>query len=244
MIRRALHRAGVQRPPVAGLVLSVPALSVLLAAFAPSAEAATVTGTITWSTPRAPKPVAVARDHHVCGHDVPILDLEVDVDRRGRVTGAVVFVDGAPPSRDLGTADVLIDQKNCRFVPRVVATTVGSTLRVRSSDPVLHNVHVRDAARKTVANYAMPVMGQELAVRLERPGELSVACDAGHVWMRAGLYVFDHGLFTWSGAAGVFTLNGVPPGAHRIVAWHPDLGRREATVVVAEGVPVRADLVF
>lgn len=235
------HRAGVLRPPVAGALLSV-----LVLTSASAAEAATITGTVSWSKPRAPMPVAIARDHHVCGRAAPILDLDVDVDPRGRVMGAIVFIDGAPPKRDLAPLDVSLDQQNCRFVPRASAATVGSTLRVRSSDPVLHNVHVRDAAKKTVANYAMPVMGQQITIPLDATGELTITCDAGHVWMRAGLVVLDHELFTTSGAAGAYTLANVPPGTHRIVAWHPDLGRREATVVVAEGtsVPVRVDLAF
>jgi hypothetical protein len=46
--------------------------------------------------------------------------------------------------------------------------------------------------------------------------------------------VFDHPFFSVSSELGRFEIRNVPPGEHRIVAWHPDLGRVEKTVVVPE----------
>src|SRR2546426_2187757 len=37
--------------------------------------------------------------------------------------------------------EAVVDNAHCRFVPRVQLVTRGQSVRVRSSDPVLHNAH-------------------------------------------------------------------------------------------------------
>jgi hypothetical protein len=126
---------------------------------------------------------------------------------------------------------VVLDQRNCTFVPHVAATTRGSIIRFKSSDPVLHNVRVLDGSGKLLLNYALPVMDQEASFRPAKPQVLAIQCDA-HTWMRAYVKVFDHAFFTASQERGRYTLTLVPPGPHKLVAWHPDIGHVEKDIVV------------
>lgn len=169
----------------------------------------------------------------------------MDVDRYGRVQGAIVWIDGEPAPKKLPVKEVRLDQKGCLFVPNALVATVGSTLVVSSSDPLLHNVHIKDEKGATFANFSMPVMGQEAKIALKKPGVFSVRCEAGHEWMRAGIVVLEHARFGVSGVTGEFTLRDVAPGPHRVIAFHPELGRVEKTIVAGEGnVPVHVDLTF
>jgi plastocyanin len=178
----------------------------------------------------------------VCGPQPPL----VRVDARGRVAGAIVFLKTAPPSRVRSPATVVFDQIGCAFVPHVAGAVAGTQVRFRTSDPVLHNVHAIDERGQTLANLAMPVQGQEAAAfTAKAPGIVRLRCDAGHGWMAAWLRVFPHGAWTTTDARGGYRIDGIPPGAHRIVAWHPEIGEVERTLEVrAAGSEARLDVVF
>jgi hypothetical protein len=141
--------------------------------------------------------------------------------------------------------EVVFDQKNCVFVPHVAAATRGSVLRFVSSDPVLHNVQVTDERGRTLANYAMPVMNQEVAVKPPSSGTLAVRCGT-HSWMHAYVRVFDHPFFDITRASGTYEIAQVQPGEHTLVVWHPDIGRVQKKVVMPEDPKARlvVDLAF
>lgn len=172
------------------------------------------------------------RDRHVCPGVVA--KKQVAVDARGRVNGAVVWIEGAASPKKLSKSEVTIDQIGCAFVPGVQVITAGSTLVVGSSDPVLHNVHIKDEHNATVANFSMPVMGQRATLRLDKPGIYTLRCEAGHDWMRAAIVVLPHEGFTVSDATGRFRLPNLAPGTHHVIAFHPELGRVERTVVAED----------
>lgn len=204
-----------------------------------SAPAAVLTGTVTWTSPIPAEIAFVGRDAHVCGRAGPVREAGPSFDGRGRVREAVVFIEGArvagSSSRVWKAArrrEVIFDQRNCTYVPAVAASVLGAPVRFTSSDPILHNVHVTDESGATIANYAMPVMGQSFVIKPSRTGVLSVRCDAGHTWMRASLVVLPHPFFSMTDGVGRFEIRDVPPGQLRLVAWHPDLGRIEKAVTV------------
>lgn len=213
------------------------ALAAVLLAATPDARAASITGTVTWANPRSIAPVTISHDIHVCGLSGPIFEPPISVDGHHRLREVVVYLADVhtPADAVLPFREVIIDQRNCAFDPHVAATTRGSVVRFRNSDPVLHNVHVLDEKGRTLANYAFPVMDQEVAFRPQVAGHLSIQCDAGHTWMHAALLVFDHPFFAVTDGTGHFEISLVPPGTHTVVAWHPDLGRVERKVVVPQG---------
>jgi hypothetical protein len=59
-----------------------------------------------------------------------------------------------------------------------------------------------------------------------------VAAGNGHEWMAAYVAVLPHPWAALTDENGRFTLRNVPPGAHKLYAWHEVLGTltREATV--------------
>src|SRR6185503_21220285 len=59
----------------------------------------------------------------------------------GAFANVLVNLDGSFPAAPASTMPVVLDQKDCQYVPRVVAARVGQTLQVRNDDPTEHNVH-------------------------------------------------------------------------------------------------------
>jgi len=102
----------------------------------------------------------------------------------------------------------------------VSAVAPGDQVRVKNSDPVLHNTH-GFLGRTTVFNLALPIKDQMIDVtkRLQKPGVIRVLCDA-HPHMSAWLVVHDSPYVAVTDDKGVFKIADVPPGVYRVTMWH------------------------
>jgi hypothetical protein len=232
---------------------TVPALLAALLAHpaAGLADGARVAGTVDVSGPRpaALPTIPAGIDAAVCGDTVP--DESLVVDEGGAVRDVVVVLRGLPPGRGVPSTEVTIDNAGCRFVPRVQVAVRGQTVRVRNSDPVLHNARPVLLAdpEVSIANLALAMRGQtmdltrRLAEKLPAEGEAFVrlGCDV-HPWMRGWLVVVDHPFAAVTDTHGRFAIADVPPGRYTVALWHERLGRSETPVSVPAGGTVSVDL--
>ena len=214
----------------------------------------TIEGTVRLAGPvPPPAPRPIAKDANVCGREAPAE--AVVAGKAGALRNVVVFVKDArvagPPPPVAGAS---LDQRQCRYVPHVQALTVGTPLSVMNNDAILHNVHGNEAREGspplTVFNVAMPIKGQKLPVPMRKPGLVRLQCDAGHTWMNAWIYVFDHPYYAVTDDNGAFVIAGVPAGEHVVELWHePASGqgpgvRTTAKVKVVDGKRAKLDLTF
>lgn len=138
------------------------------------------------------------------------------------------------------SADLVLDQKGCKFVPHVVAAMKGTKVQVRSSDPVTHNINVmlpKNKANLTVAPGAQ-VPPIELKNAEVKPGE--VVCDI-HTWMKSYLLVIDSPYYAVTDAGGNFTLRDVPAGTQKVVVWQEAAPGGFLTPASGEPVEIAAD---
>ena len=105
-------------------------------------------------------------------------------------------------------------------MPHVSAVMAGAKVRIRNSDPILHNTH-GFLDRLTVFNIALPTKDQvvDITQRIKKPGVVEVVCDA-HTHMRAWIVVRDNPYFAVSDDSGQFRIDEIPPGRYRVTAWH------------------------
>jgi plastocyanin len=138
------------------------------------------------------------------------------------------------PGNVPGNAAVL-DQKGCQYVPHVVALMAGQDLKVKNSDPFLHNVHTLPERNQT-ENKAQPNV--DPGTKLKSPKEpeyFRVKCDV-HPWMGAWIAVLDNPYFAVSDKDGKFALPpGLPNGSYTITAWHEKYGAQQGKVDVKDG---------
>ena len=167
--------------------------------------------------------------------DVP--DESAVVNGNGTLRNVFVYLEGAPASADGARRDVaMLDQVNCRYVPHALGVQVGQTLRVRSSDPTLHNVHALSQANRAF-NLSMTRAGDEKAVTFTTHEFVPVRCDV-HPWMLAYVGVFENPWFAVSDDSGAFAIKDVPEGSFKLVAWHERYGRLEQDVRVGNDRPL------
>jgi hypothetical protein len=146
-----------------------------------------------------------------------------------------VFVyvkDGLPSSMHRIPADpVVLDQQQCRYVPRVFGIQVGQQLIIKNSDPLLHNVRA-EAAINEPFDVGTPVQGVEVKrTFVTREVMVPFKCQV-HAWMNAYVGVVEHPYFAVSGSDGRFSLPPMPAGTYTIEVWHERFGAQTQQVTV------------
>ncbi len=153
----------------------------------------------------------------------------------GTLQNVMVFVKSGVEGMTFQTPSepVIIDQKDCRYIPHVFTMMVNQPLKIKNSDATLHNIHAW-AEKNTPFNIGQPVQGMETTKSFNKEEvPLPIRCDV-HKWMSSYVGVFSHPFHTVTREAGSFELK-LPPGKYEIVAWHEKYGTQTATVEVADG---------
>jgi plastocyanin len=218
------------RSKLSGLMLAV--------LVAGPAFAGDVKGTIHFKgTPPALPPLKVTTDMNHCGQTVPN---ELVVVSSGHLENVVVTVEVSgtpkpPPQK------VVVDQFGCQYHPHVQVAPAGSTLEIKNSDPMLHNIHGR-LGQLTVFNVAMPVKGMVISKQLAKDGVVHVKCDV-HTWMEAWVIVTDQPSAV-DGKDGTYVIKNVPPGTYPLTAWHEKYGKQTQQVTVPAAGDAKMDFTF
>ena len=123
------------------------------------------------------------------------------------------------------TEVVELDQQGCNYQPYVSGVMVGQTVRIKNSDPIMHNIHaLPNNPDNTEFNFAQPsqndvndtkwtssIKGPEVLVKLK--------CDV-HPWMFAYVGVQNHPFFAVTDKDGNFKIANVPAGKYTLTAYH------------------------
>lgn len=130
--------------------------------------------------------------------------------------------------RRLDVDPLEIDQKGSVFYPGMVVMPKGSTLRLKNSDGINHNVHL--LSHRQEKNFLLR-SGDEREVRLHHEDKIRVTCDL-HAWMRSSLVIVETPYYTVTDKDGGFVIEDVPPGVYELkIAHHRFKGEPEALEV-------------
>lgn len=140
------------------------------------------------------------------------------------IEGAVIelLVPDDLKQRFLPSEDVVIDQIDKEFVPRVSTVVAGRQVSFPNSDDILHHVY----SFSPISTFNIPLYGKDEQAEFNREFPLSGVAEIGcniHDWMLAYIYVSETSLSRVTNTNGMASLSGFPAGSYQLRLWHPRL---------------------
>jgi len=189
----------------------------------------TLKGQVTFAgDPPAPKVDAekgkAAKDPDVCAKDAPLISerLVVDGGTKG-VKNVLVYLNkptgvSVEATKAAAATNVVFDQNKCVFDPHVLAILANSTIALKSSDPVNHNINAKLKASSAFNQLLAPQASTKFTPTDPERTPAEVTCDI-HPWMKAWWMVFNHPYFAVTDAKGYFEIKNAPAGTQKVVVW-------------------------
>lgn len=146
---------------------------------------------------------------------------------------AVLYIEGpaAVPAAAPATVDVAINDKV--YVPRVVVTPAGSTVRFPNHDPFNHNVF--SVSEPNQFDLGLYGRGEARSSTFAHPGLVRVYCNV-HPRMVAYIVVTANRHYVQPGSDGSFVIDNVAPGRYKLHVWHERIAAEVVKdIVVAAG---------
>lgn len=155
-------------------------------------------------------------------HKDPVYEDKIVVSDKNEIQNVIVYIkpaEGKTLSGPKKDAPAVLDQKGCMYTPHVLAVQVGQPVKVKNSDPFLHNVHAL-AIDNTSFNFAEVNVTEKTIEPFTAVETFQIKCDV-HPWMQAVVRVFDHPYFATTDDKGQYTIDtkGLADGTYTVVAW-------------------------
>jgi plastocyanin len=154
-------------------------------------------------------------------------------------SGAVVSIEGLSKEQLKNQMSLhkpqkgMIDQRNLKFIPTVVAIMVGETVDFPNHDKSWHNVYSKGGANDFDLGLYPP--GKSRSKKFDKPGVARILCNA-HPDMEAFVVVKDHPFFSVTDNRGNYQIENIPLGRVRVQTWYPNLEiRSEPVEIVRDG---------
>jgi hypothetical protein len=225
--------------PRSRLLLCLCALATLASAGMAQAQFGDVEGQIVLDgeipqlEPKVKEGDATAKDAAVCAaQTIPNYTLSVDEASKGI---ADVFVWVRRPSKvnpelaSVPQEPLVIDQKNCQFLPHTMVVRCNQQVIATSHDPIPHNIHGYNIFNPgfNFTTAANDTKGQKVPIdkanAKAEPLPIGVKCDI-HPHMEAYWLVIDHPYGAITDKEGKFTIKGLPAGKNQLTIWHSTSG--------------------
>ncbi|MXV75608.1 hypothetical protein F4Z99_15215 [Candidatus Poribacteria bacterium] len=214
------------------------------------ALAGNITGTVMYDGDAPARPELTATKDQHCVDAVKGTKSEALVVSKGKgIKNVVIYARVRGGKVTLPEKNPVMDQKGCAYYPHVLAVPVGATVDLTSKDPVAHNVHSHAQKNKAI-NIQIPKPGIVYPHKIEKAEEIKFTCDI-HAWMTGYIVAVPSNFYTVTGYkdaegkewlssdafeksadTGSYTLENVPAGRARVVAWHEELGSANKTIEV------------
>ncbi len=153
--------------------------------------------------------------------------------------GSVVSLHGARVQPVPSEEPVTIAQKGFRFVPRIVAVGVGTTVRFQNDDPEPQNVYSPEVAK----NLGVWPTGASKDLVFRKAGVYSLLSGL-HPDMLGYVVVLDTPYFVLCDESGRFAIRDVAEGKYRLEVWREGEAGLAREIIVERNTPLDLQLVL
>lgn len=218
---------------ILGLVVAAGSALMMLAAPAPPAASATVSGKVTYTgTPPKMKPIDMSKEPTCAKEHVPPETTEnVVTHPPDALEYVVVYISAGDQPGPTPTQAVRYDQKGCVYTPHIAVMQVNQPLEIYSDDPVAHNIHPMPKANPEW-NKSQPPNTPPIETKWEKPEFIPVKCNI-HPWMHGYFVVLNTSHYAVTGEDGSFSLKGLAPGKYTVTAWQEQYGAQSQDVTIS-----------
>lgn len=188
------------------------------------------------------KILKVDKDEQTCGHEnKQSEELIINGESKGIKNVVVSLVDIAAGKKAEANASAVLDQKECVFIPHVLAVSAGTSVDLLNSDNIMHNLH--SWSIKNPGFNEGVSGGGKLTKKFDIPEVVKITCDV-HKWMSSFIVVKANPYFAVTDESGRFKIENVPAGSYKIEAWQEKLGKKTGDVTVKPKEETTVDLVY
>jgi len=208
--------------------------ALLLVCFTAVAHAGSVKGTVLFEGEPPDQPTVKRDADPKCGKDRPD---EAVVVTKGKLRDVVVRIqNGTTGTHDAPKDPVVLDQKDCSYVPRVSGIVAGQKVVVKNSDGTFHNVWGQ-LAGKDLWNKPQGPKAADLTLdpAAAKAGDVVELKCGVHAWMHGYIAVQDSPYFAVTDSEGKFEIKDLPVGTYTLETWHPVLGTKSMQIVIGKG---------
>jgi hypothetical protein len=143
------------------------------------------------------------------------------------------------------SSEPVFDQKNCMYVPHVLAMDTNQKFKVITSDQTTHNIHPlpNPMTGNIPWNESQPP-GAAPIVKSWKAEEVPIPVQCNiHPWMH-GWFVVVKGPYATTDDKGDYTIENVPPGSYTVTAWQETYGTQTQKATVSSGGAASANFTF
>lgn len=170
---------------------------------------------------------------------------ETVVVNKGKLANVFVYVKEGLPQGSFAapSGPVVLDQKGCRYIPRVMGIMAGQPFKVLNTDTADHNIHSMPRNNPQWNETQFPTDKPIVKTFANPEMMLPLQCNQ-HPWMRAYVNVMSNPYYAVSAEDGRFQIKDLPPGEYTLVAVHEKFGEKTLKVKVEPKQSTKAEFVF
>ena len=177
----------------------------------------------------------------ICSAKVPTDELVINKENKG-IANIFVFIPALkkptvhPSLEKSKEKEIVLDQKNCQFLPHAQVMRTDQILLVKSMDNCGHNTHP-SPIKNNGDNFTVPAnerKGLPWKVKVPEQNPTLVKCDI-HGWMSNYILILDHPYAVVTDKDGKFKIENLPAGELEFRYWHERVGYLIKTEKVVEG---------
>ncbi len=133
----------------------------------------------------------------------------------------VVYLTPAQPISNKENHDnLIIAQKNKKFVPYIEVVQKGNNISFHNNDDITH--HIYSVSGKNRFDFKIQGRQVKNSPNLNNIGEVAMGCNI-HDWMSGYVLVVDTPFFNKTNTQGTAIFNSIPDGKYQLTIWHPQL---------------------